>query len=42
MNEFKEDELTIEDLHAIRRGIEDIKSGRIITLDKYERDRIED
>jgi len=42
MNEFKEDELTIEDLHAIRRGIEDIKAGRLITLGEYERDRIID
>lgn len=33
---YEEDELTQEDLLAIHRGIEDIKSGRIITLDDYE------
>lgn len=33
---YEDDHLSQEDLQAIRRGLEDIKSGRIVTLDQYE------
>jgi len=32
----QEEELSPEDLKAVQRGIEDIKSGRFVTLDQYE------
>jgi len=30
-----EEKLSTEDLEAIRRGLEDIKNGRYITLEEY-------
>ncbi len=32
----QEEELSPEDMKAVQRGIEDIKSGRFVTLDQYE------
>ncbi len=32
----QEEELSPEDMKAVQRGIEDVKSGRFVTLDQYE------
>ena len=32
----QEEELSPEDLKAVQRGIDDVKSGRFVTLDQYE------
>ena len=38
-NDFDEEPLSAEDLAAIRRGLEDIRAGRVVTLEEYERKR---
>jgi len=35
----QEEELSPEDMKAVQRGIEDIKSGRFVTLDQYEQEK---
>lgn len=37
LQEFDEEPLTAEDLEAIRRGKENIKHGKVMTLEEYER-----
>jgi len=34
-----EEELSPEDLEAVNRGLEDIKAGRYVTLEEYEKGR---
>lgn len=34
-----EEKLSRDDLEAVKRGLEDIKAGRYVTLEEYEQDR---
>jgi excisionase family DNA binding protein len=34
-----EEKLSRDDLEAVKRGLEDIKAGRYVTLEDYEQDR---
>jgi predicted transcriptional regulator len=34
-----EEKLSRDDLEALKRGLEDIKAGRYVTLEEYEQDR---
>jgi predicted transcriptional regulator len=37
LDEYDSEPLTPEDIEAIQRGKEDIKQGRVLTLEEYER-----
>ncbi len=37
LEDYVEEPLTKDDLEAIRRGKEDVKHGRVMTLEEYER-----
>lgn len=38
-NNDDEEKLSRDDLEAVKRGLEDIKAGRYVTLEEYEQDR---
>lgn len=38
-NNDGEEKLSRDDLEAVKRGLEDIKAGRYVTLEEYEQDR---
>ncbi len=38
-NDDDEEKLSRDDLEAVKRGLEDIKAGRYVTLEEYEQDK---
>ena len=38
-NNDDEEKLSRDDLEAVKRGLEDIKAGRYVTLEEYEQDK---
>ena len=38
-NDDDEEKLSRDDLEALKRGLEDIKAGRYVTLEEYEQDK---
>lgn len=38
-NNDDEEKLSRDDLEALKRGLEDIKAGRYVTLEEYEQDK---
>ncbi len=38
-NNNDEEKLSRDDLEAVKRGLEDIKAGRYVTLEEYEQDK---
>lgn len=38
-NNNDEEKLSRDDLEAVKRGLEDIKAGKYVTLEEYEQDR---
>lgn len=38
-NDDDEEKLSRDDLEAVKRGLEDIKAGKYVTLEEYEQDK---
>jgi len=38
-NNNDEEKLSRDDLEAVKRGLEDIKAGKYVTLEEYEQDK---